>query len=219
MSKPGIDQLLIRSALERDLCRRVLDTPDEVFAEYDLSEEEKDLLRHPDHRLLPLLGRVLKLRNEGPEHVSQAPPVVTPARNLPDISLAVTVVPCMRIENGALQGYSFAVWVNPLTEGANPAELPAPAGVTLPGRPLAPLHVVIQVSAIEVAGAEGQPQVGLSAYLRQSSNVMARPPVKTSGERSAQVEGAVAAVRSASKTERYERLMDLLQTLRAGVGE
>ena len=38
ISRPGIDRLLIASALDGDLRRRLLDTPDDVFPEFDLTE-------------------------------------------------------------------------------------------------------------------------------------------------------------------------------------
>ena len=52
----GVEQLLIASALEPELCRRLVESPEEVFAEFDLTEEQKDILRQRDHRLLGLLG-------------------------------------------------------------------------------------------------------------------------------------------------------------------
>ena len=36
--------------------RRLLESPEEVFQEFDLTEEERDLLRRPDHRLLRFVG-------------------------------------------------------------------------------------------------------------------------------------------------------------------
>jgi hypothetical protein len=68
------------------------------------------------------------------------------------------------------------VWVNPLPQGADPASLPPPLGVVFPGQPLTPLHAVIQVSAVQMQDAAGDPQVGLSASLQQSSNITAPPP-------------------------------------------
>jgi hypothetical protein len=51
MPKRGIYDLLLESALQPDLCRRLLESPDEVFATYELTVEQRELLRHPDHRL------------------------------------------------------------------------------------------------------------------------------------------------------------------------
>ncbi|MBZ5617603.1 MAG: hypothetical protein LAQ69_02540 [Acidobacteriia bacterium] len=245
-SKPGIDQLLIRSALDADLRQRLAESPDQVFREFDLTEEQQELLRRPDHRLLPLLGAALA-RQAGPcDPLSEAsasglepdatpPPHAAPtppphaairARTLPDISLALTVVPCARIENGECKGFSYAVWVNPLPEGADPANLPPP-GASLPGQPLSPLHLVIQISAVELQDAAGKPQVGLSASLRQSSNTVGPPSPESAGTpevspfgsdlRSEGVRAAVRAVRNAPRREeRYDRLIDLMQALRGG---
>ncbi len=217
--KPGIDRLLVRSALEADLRQRLLDCPDEVFPEFDLTEEQQDLLRSPDHRLLPLLGEVVARQAqslgaavETAETSVHCMGVSLPGVSLPDLSLALTVVPC------ALEpkGYSYAVWVNPLPDGADPANLPPPAGATLPGTPLAPLHVVIQIAAVEVPDGAGRPQVGLTASLRQSSNIMGPPPEDAGEIRSEAVDAAVAAVRNATNEERYGRLIDLLRALRGG---
>src|SRR4051812_15090444 len=97
MPNPGLDQLLIRTALDFDLRRRLSEDPDGVFAEFDLTAEERDLLRHPDHRLLPLFGRLLagQKQPDSPEAPAALPQAVADGpRTLPDISLALTVVPC-----------------------------------------------------------------------------------------------------------------------------
>jgi len=96
----------------------------------------------------------------------------------------------------------------------------------LPGQPLTPLHAVIQVSAVQTQDAAGGPQVGLTASLRQSSNVAAPPPPEAAGRPGASpfgsdlaseaVRAAVAAVRSAPSGQRYGRLIDLIHTLAGG---
>ena len=54
-------------------------------------------------------------------------------RTLPDISLALTLVPCAQYENGRVVKVVYAAWVQPLPEGVDPASLPPPAGAALPG--------------------------------------------------------------------------------------
>lgn len=224
---PGIDQLLIQSALDAELRRRLRESPDEVFQEFDLTEEERDVLRRPDHRLLPLLGAALTRQarpsdpDRAPEVSSEgaAPHAVIQARTLSDLSLALAVVPCVRAEDGQATGISYAVWVNPLAEGVDPSSLPPPSGASLPGQPLAPLHVVLKISAIQLPDAGGWPQVGLSASLRQSSNI-AGPPLPgsagapESAPQSDAVRAAVAAVRAALPEERYGKLIALIRAQR-----
>jgi len=232
VAKPKIDQLLIESALQPDLCRRLRESPDEVVESFDLTEEEKDILRRPDHRLLPLLGAALarQMQSPGPAEeapaVAAAPPTAIEARTLPDTLMVLTVVPCALRENGQFKGITYAVWVNPLPEGADPARLPPPAGAVLPGQPLAPLYAVIQISAVQSQDAAGNPQLGLWGSFRQSSNVSVPPPPESAGEiaaspfksplDSAPVQAAVAAVRKASSGEKYDRLVDLLHVLHTG---
>jgi D-alanyl-D-alanine carboxypeptidase len=72
--------------------------------------------------------------------------------------------------------------------------------------------------------AAGDPQVGLSASLQQSSNIAAPPPPEAAGRpgvspfgsdlRSAEVQAAIARVRSAPIDQRYGRLIDLMHALR-----
>jgi len=227
-AKPAIDQLLVRSALQPDLCRRLLESPDDVFRDFDLTEEEKDILRKPDSRLLPLLGAALA-RQTGAGAPMEVPvedslPGVK-ARTLPDTLLALTVVPCALDEDGQFKGISYAVSVNPMPASGDPASLPLDAA-ELPGQPLAPLYAVIQLSAVLSQDPAGAPQVGLWASFRQSSNVSPPPPPETAGDPtappfgtrldSAAVESAVAAVRHASRDERYDKLVDLLRAVRSG---
>lgn len=219
ISRPGIDRLLIASALDGDLRRRLLDAPDGVFPEFDLTEDEKEILRSPDRRLLPLIGAALARQSAATALAPDTPveqrqrQAVLEARTLPDISLALTLVPCVQYENGQIVKVVYAAWVNPIPEGVDPASLPPPAGAALPGVPLAPLHAVIQVSVVQTQGA-----IGLSAALLQSSNMSPPPPQPPlAGDlHSASVQTAIAAVRSASSQDRRARIVELLRALRGG---
>ena len=224
--------MLIRSALEPDFTDRLREFPDQVLAEFDLTEEEKEILLNPDHRLLRLLGAAIdrQTRSAGPRPVAPTPeaqqPQVFQARSLPDSVVALTVVPCAQYQDGQFKGFSYTVWVNPLPPGADPSSLSAPAGVVLTGQPLTPLHAVIHVSAVQFQDASGNSQLGLWASLRQSSNVVAPPKNEAAGNpesppfgsdlASEKVSAAVAAVRAASKEERYSRILDLTHALQTG---
>jgi len=185
--KPGIDRLLIESALQPGLRRRLLDSPEEVFLEFDLTEEQRDILRKRDDRLLGLLGEAMARQaggGAGPvasAAEAQEPPLSPPppaGRQLPDLRLALTVMPVVVEEAGEWRSLSFATWVNPLPEGADPADLGPPEGAVLPGRPLTPLRAVVHVSAQMVPGAG----VGLTASLVQSSNMAAAPDPDSAGQ-------------------------------------
>jgi hypothetical protein len=108
-SKPGVSQLLITSALDPDMRQRLLESPEEVFKEFDLTEEEMDLLRRPDHRLLGLFGAALADEVQSPTTPPKAvlhPHAIVQARTLPDVSLALTLVPCAQYENGELKSFA-----------------------------------------------------------------------------------------------------------------
>jgi hypothetical protein len=136
--KSGIDQLLIASALDAELRRRLQESPEEAFQGFDLTEEEKDLLRHPDHRLLRLLGAALA-RERAPlgqaDSADAQPQAVIEGATLPDVSLVLTLVPCAKYENGRLDKINYAVWVKALPAGADPASLPLPQDIVFPGNP------------------------------------------------------------------------------------
>jgi hypothetical protein len=230
-TKTGVSRLLIASAIDPVVCRRLLESPEETFDEFDLADEDRELLRHPDHRLLRVLGAALAEENAPASAaarvatmpalpaVAGAPPASAP---LPDISLVLTLVPCALYEGGELRKFACAAWVSPLPEGANPeTPLPPPPGTAFPGEPLPPLRAVVRVSAIQMQGAAGNPLVGLTASLLQSTNMSALPPPEAAGnpaaigrDRSAaEVQAAIAAVHCAPAAARYGKLIELLRVL------
>ena len=191
------------------------------------------MLRHPDHRLLRVLGAALAEENApvsaaasvatmaAPPAVAGAPPgMPTASAPLPDLSLVLTLVPCALYEGGELRKFAYAAWVSPLPEGADPEALPPP-GTVLPGKPLPPLRAVVRVSAIQLQDAAGNPLVGLSASLLQSTNMSAPPPPEAAGDpaaigrdlSAAEVQAAIAAVRCAPAGARYGKLIELLRVL------
>src|SRR4029078_34394 len=62
-AKTGISRLLIASGIDPVVYCRLLESPEEPFDEFDLADEDRELLRHPDHRLLRVLGAALAEEN------------------------------------------------------------------------------------------------------------------------------------------------------------
>ncbi|HVS38865.1 MAG TPA: hypothetical protein VMS17_25130 [Gemmataceae bacterium] len=236
-AKTGISRLLIASAIDPDVRRRLLESPEETFDEFDLADEDRELLRHPDHRLLRVLGAALAEENApvsaaasvatmaaplpGATRPGATPGMPTPSAPLPDMSLVLTLAPCALYDGGELRNFAYAAWVSPLPEGADPEALPPPPGTVLPGKPLPPLRAVVRVSAIQMQDAAGNPLVGLSASLLQSTNLSAPPPPEAAGNPAAigrdlfaaEVQSAIAAVRCAPAGARYGKLIELLRVL------
>lgn len=244
MAKTGIARLLIASAIQPDVYRRLRESPEETFDDFEITEEDRELLRHPDHRLLRVVGAALAEENAPASAAANvatmaAPPVVageplpgaprpgapsgmpTASSLPPAMSLVLTLAPCALYDGGELRNFTYAAWVSPLPEGADPEALPPPPGTVLPGKPLPPLHAVVRVSALQMQDAEGNPLVGLSASLLQSTNMSAPPPPETAGNPAAidrnlaatQVQSAIAAVRCAPAAARYGKLIELLRVL------
>ncbi len=230
MPKPDITRLLVDTALRPDLLRRLGEAPESVFEDYELSAEERELLRAPDHRLLPLLGAVLR-GNKPPASTESSPapppvPALTEAKTsrdgkmLPDTRLALTVLPCQVGDRIA-----FAAWISPLAEGADPSRIPPPADATLPGTPLNPLYAVVQIAAAQVTDG-GKPRLNMWASFRQSANTISAPPPETAGDPaispfgskldSPAVRAAAREAREAAPADRYVKLAALLRSLRGG---
>jgi len=227
--KPDIFQLLVDSALRPELQQRLAETPDSVFDDYDLTPDERDLLRHPDYRLLPCTTGIRPVDAEASAQVPRGEGVpacgetLNPDDNrvLPDAQLALTVVPCLVGDHIA-----YAAWIAPLHEGGDPSRLPLPAGATLPGQPLTPLQAVIQLSAAQSKDAAGNLQVSMWASFRNSSNTAAPAPPETAGDPAAspfaspldspEVQAAAAAVHAAPPSDRYEKLVALTRALHGG---
>ena len=221
MSKPDITRLLIDSALEPELRRRLEDSPDAVFEDYDLTGEQRELLRHPDRRLLPVLGAALEQGAAGEQRaaierrVSPLQPEIQPiqiavdSRMLPDTQMALTVVPCVIGER-----ISFAAWISPLPEGGDPSRLPLPVGSALPGTPLAPLYAVIHLSAALSNDEDGAARVNMWASFGQNSNAVTAP--QPAAPQSEAVRTAAEAVRAAAPEDRYEKLAALVRAIRGG---
>jgi hypothetical protein len=233
-AKTGISRLLVASAIDPDVYRRLLESPEETFDAFDLADEDRELLRRPDHRLLRVLGAALTEENApasaaasvatmaAPPAVADAPPgVPTVGAPLPDVSLVLTLVPCALYDGAELRNFAYAAWVSPLPEGADPEALPPPPGAVLPGKPLPPLRAVVRVSAVQMQDAAGNPLVGLSAALLRSTNMSAPPPPEAAGDpaalgrglSAAEVQSAIAAVRGAPAGARYGKLIELLRVL------
>src|SRR3954447_14796848 len=126
-AKTGISRLLIASAIDPDVYRRLRESPEETFDAFDLADEDRELLRHPDHRLLRVLGAALAEENApasaaasvatmvAPPTVAAAPPgLPTASAPLPDMSLVLTLVPCALYEGEELRNFAYAAWVSPL---------------------------------------------------------------------------------------------------------
>jgi hypothetical protein len=238
-AKTGIFRLLIASAINPEVYRRLLESPEATYDEFDLAAEDRELLRHPDHRLLRVLGAALAEEDTPVSAAASvttraAPPAVagaplagapsgmpTASAPLPDMSLVLTLVPCALYEGEKLHNFAYAAWVSPLPEGADPETLPPPPGTLLPGKPLPPLRAVVRVSALQMQDAAGNPLVGLSASLLRSTNMSAAPPPEAAGNpaaigrdlSAAEVHSAIAAVRCAPAGARYGKLIELLSVL------
>jgi hypothetical protein len=228
-AKTGITRLLIASAIDPDVYRRLVETPEETFDVFGVGDADRELLRNPDHRLLRVLGAALAQEHASasaePSVATMAAPLAVPGTTasapLPDVSLVLTLVPCAIYYGDQLRSFTYATWVSPLPDGVDPEALPPPAGTALPGTPLPPLRAVVRVSAIQMQDAAGNPLVGLSAALLQSTNISAPPPPEAVGNpavlgrdlAAADVQSAIAAVRCAPAADRYARLIELLHVL------
>ena len=176
------------------------------------------LVRQPSGQSIPT-HRITQVAQAS--RPARRPTLKATANYLPDAQMALTVLPCLVGDRIA-----YAAWITPLHEGGDPSRLPLPAGATLPGQPLTPLHAVIQLSAAQSKDAAGNLQVSMWASFRQSSNTVAPAPPEAAGNPDAspfaspldspEVQAAAAAVHAAAPEDRYEKLVALTHTLHRG---
>jgi len=224
LAKPGIDALLIDCVLDPPLLQRMFDKPLDVFADYDISEEDRDILSSPDERLLGLLGRVVGTTAVGatPETAGKAHTKET-MRSLPESRLALRLVPYLQRAPEPLEEgqppiiVSYLGHLDPLPAGVGVEDLPPVPQADVPGHPLAPLALVVAARPL-LSGAGGDSiQVGFS--LRTEMPATPSPSLE-GGEASlspwshdttsATVRDAADKVRTAAPEDRHDRLLQLV---------
>ena len=220
--------------LEPQLLHRLRDAPQAVFAAYDLSEEERDILSSPDERMLALLGRVHRAAGAAPgapeAGARGGAEIAAQVRSLAESRLVLRLVPYLqRPPQPAGEGeppivVSYLGHLDPLPAGASVDELPPVPRPAVPGQALPPLTLIVAVTP-QVAGAGGDSlEVAFSMRTELSARTPRPDDNRSAGGAadlgpwrhdtgSAAVRAAARRVRSAGPGDRYQRLLELIEVM------
>ncbi len=234
MKRGSAADFLIRAVLDEAFRELALANPERAFEGFDLSEEEEEILRSRDRRLLGLLSdavahrQALAKRPLEEEHTDPAAPALP---SLPEVKLLLRLVPQVARSPDSEPNVSYAASLHPwpcddeLKTGADIGEQaegradPAAGEVTWIIR-LAPRVVDARETGMAVAySASIHPLITDPARnclsVREPNQELASPPWNHHVESSA-AKTAARAVQAADPGQRYRKLLELVHALQTG---
>ena len=238
MAQSGLTEFLLKSILDTEFRKLALSDPDSAFIGFDLSSDEKDILRSGDERVLSLLGRTLQYSapikrgkesidepSESPDPQGGAPAGESPAA-LPELKLRMRLVPFASGPPGGDTELSYAASLHQWTD--DPASWnQADDGLTDTELHSAAVDFMIRVvpSVISIPGSESKlaysatveaPETGqVASAAKAPPDAAAVIPARYHG-RSHAAREAAAAVTQAKPEQRQEKLLQLVSALRRG---
>ena len=226
----GLAEFLIKSVLDTGFRELALSYPDRAFEGFDLSTDEKDILRSGDERVLGLLGRVLQYSWPVQPATSNQKPLAestTPStQTLPEVALRLRFVPYAAESPDARLQFNYEASLHPWTD--DPAtEDRSVDDSTAAANAAFDMMIRIVPTVISLAGTE--PKVAYAATIQSpGSGTGPGPPLEPGGSyagttpasryhgNSLAAREAAAAVGQAEPNQRYARIFDLIRALRQG---
>jgi hypothetical protein len=240
MAKPGIDQLLIASVLDPLLLERLRQSPQDVLDDYELSDEEREILTAPDERFIDLLGRVIRdaAVTAPVPAAGNAGSVSGHARTgsaaegsvlLQESRLVLRLVPYVQRVPSSAGGDQPPVLVNyighldPLPAGVGVDSLPPVPAASVPGQALTPLMLVVVVRPLVTGDGENRrvsftlhtelPTDPAPAAADRPANIDEEPSPWRHDTTSDNVLEKARRVHAAGADERFPRLLDLIDAM------
>lgn len=240
MTRPGMHELLIRAVLDETFRASLQTDFDTVVDGFDVSDEDREILRQPDERFLRLLGEAIRsthpasnsptgldktqMDNEAPlaDDDAGANPPTPVAFSLPEIVLLLRVFPSVHVTPEGELNMAYAASVDPLPEGRAPDDIPRP-DFDLPGQEVDSLANIVRIRPTAIYDESGRVTVRFSATMHpalppeamSSQGSTSRPPWHHHVD-SESAREAAAEVRAAPPDKRYARLLDLVDALQRG---
>jgi len=243
MNKPGIEELLIACVLDPHLLDRLRESPESVFADFELSDQVRELLVFPDQRLLELLGKVVHqqagdqqfpVMNEPVQMPSTESAVQPPPFSLPESRLALRLVPYLQravatestIDWQSQLSVNYVGHLDSLPPGRSLEELPDVPRADVRGETLPPLLLIVAVQPQVWTDATGSQQITFSISARLPQESVKSQQSDTVDEtalqdltpwrhdvKSSAVKAAAVRVHGSQKEDRRQRLLELIDVM------
>ncbi|MBN2562713.1 MAG: hypothetical protein JXQ75_17445 [Phycisphaerae bacterium] len=236
MTRGAVTDFLIRAVLDEPFRELALADPQRAFVGYDLSEEEQEILRSRDGRLLGLLGKAVAYAKALVEHpakgdLSEATESSLPS--LPEVNLLLRLDPRATQRPGSALDVAYAATLAPwpggdherkTTDAENGEQTEQHSNDTPPK-----IAWIIRITPTVVDSLETGLKVAYHASIRpfavgaDGKQPSAKGPTQASATspwrhdvESSAAKAAAQAVRASDAGRRYEKLLELIRVLQAG---
>ena len=231
MARGSATDFLIQTVLDEAFRELAMADPQRAFEGYDLSEEEQEILRSRDSRLLGLLGKAAGRGEVLVEHPAEEGPAQTAASglpSLPEVKLLLRLAPHAPKPPESTSEFAYAASLHPWPGDQGPEKASAESGRRSKEHD-AELAWIIRITPTVVEAQETGLKVAYSASIHpfavgtdekqpsahEPSQAPPRPPWNHHVESSA-AKAAARAVRESDASQRYERLLELIHALQTG---
>ena len=235
MTRVSAADFLIRTVLDDAFRELAVADPQRAFEGYDLNDEERDILRARDGRLLGLLGHAVEqdVASEEPtESEDDSPTSAQPLPNLLEVKLLLRLTPYVAqdAESGARISYEASLQPWPGGQEANSND-PQPDHETEHDDqgPPAEIKWMVRITPNVVGSEEAGLMVSYAASIHPLAERIeeqrpstlgpapksARPPWYHHADSSA-AKAAARAVRASAPSRRYEKLLELIHAIQTG---
>lgn len=235
MTRGSAADFLIRAVLDEAFRELAIADPQSAFEGYDLSEEEQEILRGRDARLLGLLGEAVGHTKASVEHPGRKGSTKTTESSppsLPDVKLLLRLEPQASQAPDSASGVAYAASLHPWPGGDESKRTDAQSDERTEGREdgavpemawiirITPTVVDVLETGLKVAYSASIHPFTVGADVGQPST---QGPTRSSASspwdhhvESSAAQAAARAVRASDAGQRYEKLLELIDALQTG---
>ena len=234
MTRKSAANFLVRAVLDEAFRDLALSNPQSAFEGFDLTEQEKEILRSRDHRVLGLLGDAVRQQEpvaETPLEKTPPTPVAPALPSLPEVKLLLRLIPQAVPSPGPDPKVSYAASLHPWPTDNEPEGGPNSAAPTDNGTETAAAEIrwLIRIAPEVVESRDTGLAVAYSASIHpvtaESDETgpayRESPPKATDSPWNHHLDSPAArtaakAVLAADPSQRYAKLLELAHALQTG---
>ena len=235
MAQRSADDFLIRTVLDETFRELALADPQRAFEGYALSEEQQEILRSRDARLLGLLGGTVAQGEALAEHASKkgiSKTADAPLPSLPQVKLLLRLVPQATQPPGSASSVAYAASLHPWPGHERSKTIDAENGGQTAGdiAGMTPrIEWLVRITPTVIGSQETGLKVAYSATIQPLAVGADEAPLATQGPtpavgrppwnhhiESSAARSAARAVRESEASVRYEKLLELIHALQTG---